>query len=136
MSPISSLQADAEPACSLPAVPDSFGQGTKPWWCHPFSWRAIVLHQRSGGATVLRRASMWVSVLFRLALSAFNIMRFSFGSGLAIFIAGIVLAVLNLYFTTICLAFLGRAEGTRRVLKINRVSCWRHPEAYPKSNSK
>ncbi|KAH8678245.1 hypothetical protein BX600DRAFT_431533 [Xylariales sp. PMI_506] len=116
-------QQPVEPAPSafpteLPPRPQGGGGGSgrhRVWW--PYSWSEWTLRTHGDKAKLLRRLCMWSTILLRLGTSAIAFIIATYG-GIGGFVIGVILSLAGLFFVTFCLAGIGEATGTRRVMGI------------------
>lgn len=89
-------------------------------------YRSFSFRNRRGAPDILRRVSMWLMMLLRGALAGFILAILGFATSsagaivLVIFLA--LVAVLLLMVSAWCVALMGDATGTRRVLGMTIVS--------------
>ncbi|KAI2464213.1 hypothetical protein F4781DRAFT_83544 [Annulohypoxylon bovei var. microspora] len=83
--------------------------------CWSFSWGAYSL-ATTDKAVLARRICMITTLGVRTALSVLGILFNAYSKGVGGMIIGIILAVIGFLFIAWCLASIGEARGTRKVL--------------------
>ncbi|KAI1408310.1 hypothetical protein F5Y13DRAFT_172626 [Hypoxylon sp. FL1857] len=86
--------------------------------CWGFSWEAYSL-ATSDMAVLARRICMIITLGVRTALSILGVIFKAYSGSIGGMVIGIILAVLGFLFVAWCLACIGEATGTRKVLGIS-----------------